>query len=191
MDTSKWAGDANIQFIQFDYLTEKIIIVDVVKVSLFGNHSENMYPLNIVPYLLSWMLSKVTSTVKIYQELVIKSLQGWRWLRKLSIFYKTFKSETLCFLFDATLSCDRVYESRWNQKDTTFRNFLTSKNYFIILFLRQIIKWNKLDISMPYSYWSTQTVFLSFKRPFGNSLHNATYCISIIAQVPTCLSKLF
>ena len=113
-----------------------------------------------------------TSREKLYEELGLESLQLRRWFRKLSCFYKLFKSEHPHYLFKLIPSRSSSYITR-NIHNILF--FKTRHTFFKNSFFPStIIEWNKLDHNIRNS--SSFNIFrksiLNFIRPSPNSLFN-------------------
>ena len=111
-----------------------------------------------------------TSRGKLYEELDLESLQLHRWLRKLSCFYKLFKSEHPHYLFKLIPPRRSSYVTRNIHNIPFFKirhTFL--KNSF---FPSTIIQWNKLDhnITNSSSFNIFRKSILNFIRPSPNSL---------------------
>ena len=102
----------------------------------------------------------------------MESLQLRRWFRKLSCFYKLFKSEHPHYLFKLILSRSSSYITR-NVHNIPF--FKTRHTFFKNSFFPStIIEWNKLDHNIRNS--SSFNIFrksiLNFIRPSPNNLFN-------------------
>ena len=107
-----------------------------------------------------------TSRDKLFEELGLESLQLCHWFRKLSCFYKLFKSEHPHYLFKLIPSRN-IYNIPFFKTRHTF----SSQNCF---FPSTIIHWNKLNHNIKNS--SSFSIFrksiLNFIRPSPNSLFN-------------------
>ena len=87
-----------------------------------------------------------TSKEKIYQELGLESLQIRRWYRKLCLFYKIYKNQSLSYLYNIIPTTNTHYIFRSSDKIPYFK---TKHNFFKnSFFLSVIIEWNKVDPSL-------------------------------------------
>ena len=122
---------------------------------------------------------KGSSTEKVYQELGLESLQSRRWMRKLCLFYKTFKNQSPKYLSDMIPHNNQPYHLR---NSDNIPNFKTNHNFFKNSFFPSAInEWNKLDILIRNS--SSYNIFrkslLSFIRPECNSIYGIHNSIGI------------
>ena len=121
-----------------------------------------------------------TSREKIYEELGLESLQLRRWFRKLSCFYKLFKSKNPCYLFRLIPSRIASYATR-NMDNIPFFNTRHSflKNSF---FPSTIIEWNNHNIRNSSNFNIFRRRILKFIRPSANSFFNChnPKCIKFI-----------
>ena len=122
----------------------------------------------------------------------MESLQLRRWFRKLSCFYKLFKSEHPHYLFKLIPSRSSSYITR-NIHNIPF--FKTRHTFFKNSFFPStIIEWNKLDhnIRNSSSFNIFRKIILKIIRPSANSLfdcHNLKE-IKFITRLPVVLSHL-
>ena len=111
-----------------------------------------------------------TSREKLYQELGLESLQLRRWYRKLSYFYKRYKTTKPRYRFNIIPPKNISYVTRNIDSVPMIR---TKHNFFMNSFFPStIIEWNKLDTNLRNS--SSYSVFkksiLQFIRPISNSV---------------------
>ena len=84
-----------------------------------------------------------SSSEKLYQELVLESLQSRRWLRKLCQFYKILKNKSPRYLFNISSSKLRVHNTRYYDNIPLLK---IKHNYFRNSFFpSSIVEWNKLS----------------------------------------------
>ena len=57
---------------------------------------------------------------KLYHKLGLKSLQHWRWYRKLCVFYKVFKENKAVYLFNLILTKNSNFNTRNTDKINLF-----------------------------------------------------------------------
>ena len=109
---------------------------------------------------------------KLYQELVLNTLQQRRWYRKLCCFYKILKSQSPKYLYSIIPIHNMSYRTRQcnkipaiNVKHDFFKN---------TFFPSTIMEWNKLDweIKNSESIVTFKKRILSFIRPSANSTFN-------------------
>ena len=87
-----------------------------------------------------------TSTEKLYQELGLEYLSSRRWFRRLSTFYKIFKTKSPFYLYSLIPKINVNRSSRTKDSIPLLRNRTeTFKNSF---FPNAIEQWNKLDINI-------------------------------------------
>ena len=115
---------------------------------------------------------KGTSKEKLYQELGLRSLQKWRWYRKLCYFLKIFEGQSPDYLSKVLRSIRKKYNTtnadhipRFNTKNNCFWN-----SYFP----STSIEWNNLDINIrsSESYATFRKSILRFIRPSENQIFN-------------------
>ena len=109
---------------------------------------------------------------KLYQELVLNTLQQRRWYRKLCCFYKILKSQSPKYLYSIIPIHNMSYRTRQcnkipaiNVKHDFFKN---------TFFPSTIMEWNKLDweIKNSESIVTFKKRILSFIRPSASSTFN-------------------
>ena len=98
-----------------------------------------------------------TSSLKLYQELALKSLKSRRWFRKLCHFYKVLNEKSPSHLFDWIPNLNRVHETRHSNNIPAIH---TRHNYFKNSFFPSTIsEWNNLIAKL-----GTQEVCQFLKR---------------------------
>ena len=113
-----------------------------------------------------------TSTEKLYQELGLEYLSSRRWFRRLSTFYKIFKTKSPFYLYSLIPKINVNRSSRTKDNIPLLRTRTeTFKNSF---FPNAIEQWNKLDINIreSYSLPSFKKSLLKFIRPTPSSIYN-------------------
>ena len=110
------------------------------------------------------------SREKLYQELGLESLRRRRWYRKLSYFFKIFKSQSPECLFRILPSVSKAYNTRTNDKIPLFNN----KHSFFVnsFFPSTVIEWNNLDLKIRNS-----KTFFAFKKSILKCIRSSSNCI--------------
>ena len=116
-----------------------------------------------------------TSKEKLYQELVSESLQHRHWFCKLCIFYKIFKNQSPCYLYEVLPIKTAPHNTRLSINLPLFHiRHSFFKNSF---FPSAVIEWNNLNLSILNS--KSLSIFkkciLKFIRPSPSSTH---YCFN-------------
>ena len=134
-----------------------------------------------------------TSSEKLYQELGLESLRSRRWLRKLCLFYKTYKNKSP-YLYDLFPDRVKFYSTRSSQINN-ISNIKTRSNFFRNSFFPSTItEWNKLDRDIRNS--DSLNIFklslLKFVRPVANSVFdiNNPYGLKLLTRLRLGLSHL-
>ena len=71
---------------------------------------------------------RCTSSEKLYQELGLESLRPRRWLRKLDVFYKTYKKKSPSYFYNLIPGRVKFYSNRSSQIDN-MSNIKTRSNF--------------------------------------------------------------
>ena len=110
-----------------------------------------------------------SSREKLYQELGFESLQQRRWYRKLCLFYKIIKNQSLRYLFELIPTARQAYMTR--NKNSVLLFNVKHDNFKNSFFPSTVIEWNKLhsNIRNSESLALFKKRILAFIRPFANS----------------------
>ena len=132
------------------------------------------------------------SREKLYQELGLGSLRRRQWYRKLSYFFKIFKSQSPEYLFRILPSVSKAYNTRTNDKIPLFNN----KHSFFVnsFFPSTVIEWNNLDLKIRNSktFFASKKSILKFIRSSSNCIFNchSPKGIKLITRLSLGLSHL-
>ena len=135
-----------------------------------------------------------TSSEKLYQEWGLELLRSRKWLRKLCLFYKTYKNKSPSYLYN--LIHDRVtFYSTWSSQINNISNIKTRSNFFRNSFFPSTItEWNKLgcDIRISDSLNAFKLSLSKFARPVANSVFdiNNPYGLKLLRRLGLGLSHL-
>ena len=141
-------------------------------VTLYLNHEFFCQKLETIQYNAALAITgaiRGTSTERLYQELGLEYLQSRRWLRRLCLFYKIYKSKSPLYLYNLIPS----NRSSITRNSNNIPQLPTRTAFFRNTFFPSvIIEWNKLDFNVRNSV--SLEVFkksiLKFIRPSPNSI---------------------
>ena len=115
---------------------------------------------------------KVTSQLKIYNELSTESLKFRRWLRRLCVFYKIKTTQIPKYLYELIPTDSHTYNTRNIENVETYycRTDLFKYSFFPYM----MVEWNKLDINLrnAKSFLIFRNSLLKIWRSIQNPIYN-------------------